>query len=160
GEEIDARIRVVRRDLNSLRHAFSIDDYPVAGLLSGEFHLTGSYLRPVGFGGMTIDRLVAYGEPFGPLSASLRFQGGGVRLDGITIEKDIGSISGAAFVGWDGTYSFNVDGRRIPIESIERLRFPKAPLTGLAEFSANGSATFEMPRNDFRFRVNDLFIGD
>ena len=51
GEEIDARIRVVRRDLDSLRHAFEIDDYPVSGLLSGEFHLTGEYLRPVGFGG-------------------------------------------------------------------------------------------------------------
>jgi hypothetical protein len=160
GDEIDARIRVVRRDLDSLRHAFSIDEYPVSGLLSGEFHLSGQYLRPVGFGGMSIDHLAAYGEPLGPMTASLRFEGGGVRLDGINIEKDIGSISGAAFVGWDGTYSFNVDGKRIPIESIERLRFAKAPLTGLAEFSANGSATFEMPRNDFRFRVNDLFVGD
>jgi hypothetical protein len=160
GDEIDARIRVVRRDLDTLRHAFSIDDYPVSGLLSGEFHLTGHYLRPVGFGGMTIDRLVAYGEPLGPMTASLRFEGGGVRLDGINIEKDMGAITGAAFVGWDGTYSFNVDGKRIPIESIERLRFPTTPLTGVAEFSANGSASFEMPRNDFKFRVNDLFIGD
>ena len=64
GEEINARIRVARRDLDSLRHAFGIDEYPVSGLLSGEFHLTGAYERPVGFGAMTIDDGVAYGEPF------------------------------------------------------------------------------------------------
>src|SRR3989442_9906059 len=40
--------RVVRRDLDSLRHAFQIDDYPVSGRLSGEFHLTGEYEHPVG----------------------------------------------------------------------------------------------------------------
>ena len=109
---------------------------------------------------MTLDRLVAYGEPFATATASLRFEEAGVRLDGLNVEKDGGSISGAAFVGWDATYSFNVDGRRIPVESIARLRFPKAPLSGIAEFSANGSATFDAPRNDYRFRVNDLFIGE
>ena len=79
----NARIRVARRDLDSLRHAFGIDDYPVSGLLSGEFHLTGEYQRPVGFGGMTIDDGVAYGEPFEKATASLRFDGTGVRLDGV-----------------------------------------------------------------------------
>ena len=43
GEQINARVRVARRDLDSLRHAFGIDVYPVSGLLSGEFHLTGEY---------------------------------------------------------------------------------------------------------------------
>src|SRR5262249_7297097 len=50
GEEIDARFRVTRRDVDSLRHAFGIDEYPVSGLLSGDFHLTGQYQRPIGFG--------------------------------------------------------------------------------------------------------------
>src|SRR5581483_11104470 len=35
GEEINARFRVTRHDLNPLRHAFQIDSYPVSGLLSG-----------------------------------------------------------------------------------------------------------------------------
>ena len=160
GDEIDARIRVVRRDIDSLRHAFGIDEYPMSGTLSGEFHLTGEYRRPIGFGGMTLDNFVAYGEPFPSATASLRFDGSGVRIDGVTVEKAGGTITGAAAVGWDSTYSFNFDGRRIPIERISRLSFPRAPLTGIAEFSASGSATFDQPRNDYRFRVNDLFIGD
>ena len=160
GEEINARIRVVRRDVDSLRHAFGIDEYPVSGLLSGEFQLTGEYLRPVGFGGMTLDNLVAYGEPLQTATASLRFDGLGVRLDGVTVEKGGGTITGAAFVGWDSTYSFNLDGRRIPVEKISKLAYARAPLSGIAEFSASGSATFDQPRNDYKFRVNDLFVGE
>src|SRR5439155_12781867 len=78
GQEIDARFRVVRRDLDGLRHAFRLDDYPVGGLLSGDFHLTGQYEHPLGFGGMTIDTGTAYTEPFQKATASLRFDGVGV----------------------------------------------------------------------------------
>jgi hypothetical protein len=160
GDEIDARFRVVRRELVGLRHAFQLDAYPVSGQLSGEFHLAGQYERPVGFGGMTIENGTAYGEPFQKATASLRFDGSGVRLDGVSIDKSGGSVTGAAFVGWDGTYSFNAGGRRIPVERLDSLRVAPAPLSGIAEFSAGGSGTFEVPRYDVRFRVNDLFIGE
>jgi hypothetical protein len=161
GEEIDARFRVVRRDLTGLRHAFQIDEYPVSGLLSGEFHLTGDYQRPMGFGGISIDNGVAYGEPLDNFEASLRFDGSGIRLDGINIDKGGGgAVTGAAYIGWDSTYSFNADGRRIPVERVAMVQSPKAPLSGLAEFTAQGNGTFEMPRNDFKIRVNDLFVGE
>jgi hypothetical protein len=160
GEEINARVRVARRDLDSLRHAFGIDVYPVSGLLSGEFHLTGDYERPSGFGALTIDGGIAYGEPFQKATSALRFDGSGVRLDNLIVEKGAGTITGAAFIGWDSTYSFNADGRRIPVERLAFLAYPRAPLSGIAEFTAGGSSTFDNPRNDFRFRVNDLFIGE
>ena len=161
GEEIDARFRVVKRDIDSLRHAFQLDDYPVTGLLTGDFHLTGQYERPIGFGGMTIDGGTAYTEPFQKATASLRFDGNGVRLDGIKIEKNGGSVTGAAFVGWDSTYSFNADGRGIPVERIAAFTFPNAPpLSGMVEFTAGGSGTFEQPRYDTKFRASGMFIGE
>src|SRR6185503_2782075 len=58
------------------------------------------------------------------------------------------------------TYSFNVDGRRIPGERLAFLAFKDAPLSGIADVTASGSGTFEVPRNDYRFRVNDLFVGE
>jgi len=160
GEEIDARFRVVRRDLDSLRHAFAIDDYPVSGFLSGEFHLTGQYEHPVGFGGMTIDEGVAYGEPFQKTTASVRFDGLGVRLDNVQLAKGTGTVTGAAYVGWDSTYSFNADGRQIPVERLAAFTNPRAQLSGIAEFTAGGSGTFDVPRYDVRFRVNDLFVAE
>jgi hypothetical protein len=158
GEEIDARFRVNRRDLDSLRHAFQLDDWPVSGRLTGEFHLTGGYERPVGFGAMTIDDGAAYGEPFQRGAASLRFEGNGVRLDGVTIAKTGGTITGAAFVGWDGTYSFNADGRRIPVERTALFAYPRAQPSGMIEFSASGSSTFADPRYTVRYRINDVYV--
>ena len=158
GDEINARIRVSSRDLESLRHAFKLDTWPVTGQLTGEFHLSGPYQAPIGFGAMTIDDGVAYSESFQKATSSLRFDGAGVRLDGITLTKATGSISGAAFVGWDGTYSFNVDGRRIPVEDTTAFSYPRAQPSGVIEFSASGSSTFEDPRYDVRFRINDMFV--
>ena len=160
GEQINARIRVARRDLDSLRHAFGIDAYPVSGLLTGDFHLTGDYERPIGFGAMTIDEGVGYGEPFQRATSSLRFDGSGVRVDNLQLAKGTGAVTGAAYVGWDSTYSFNADGRRIPVERLAFLAFRDAPLSGIADVTASGSGTFDVPRNDYRFRVNDLFVGE
>lgn len=160
GEEIDARFRITRRDLDSLRHAFEIDDYPVSGLLSGDFHLTGYYRTPVGFGSMTIDDGIAYGEPFERATAGLRFEEAGVRLDNIQIAKADGAVEAAAFVGWNSTYSFNATGRRIPLERTVTFEYPDAQPSGLGEFTADGSGTFDAPRYDVRFRVNDLFVGE
>ena len=160
GEQIDARVRLSRRPLSDLRHAFQLDDYPVDGLASGEYHLYGNYETPFGFGTLQIENGIAYGEPFEKATASLRFEGNGVRLDGISIDKSTGMVTGAAWVGWAGDYSFNADGRRIPLESLKTVTFPKAPLSGLMQFNATGAGTFEAPRYDVKLSVADLFAGE
>ena len=71
------------------------------------------------------------------------------------MHKSTGGVTGAAFVGWDGTYSFNADARRVPVESLALARFPSLPLTGLLDFSATGSGTFDEPRYSVRGRVVD-----
>ncbi len=158
GDEIDARFRVRRRDLDSLRHAFQIDEYPLSGRMTGEFVLKGERGRPIGTGSMTIEDGVAYGEAIEKMTASLRFDGPGVRLDAIEIAKGEGTITGAAFIGWDSTYSFNVDGRRIPAGAVAFLSYPGRPLSGTVELSASGNGTFDEPRNDYRFRIRDLAV--
>lgn len=160
GEEINARVRITRRPLKDLRHAFELDDYPVEGFVSGEYHVYGNYLTPFGFGRLLIEQGVAYGETFDSAQSALRFEGTGVRLDGLSIAKSTGTATGAAWVGWDGNYSFNMDGRRIPIESLATATVPKAPLSGLLQFNATGAGTFASPRYDVKLRVDDLFAGD
>jgi hypothetical protein len=162
GDELDARFRIVRRDIASLRHAFQIDEYPIGGLFSGEMHLTGPYQRPIGFGAMTIDDGKAYGVAMRKAAASLRFDGKGIRLDGLNIGIDASSnsVSGAAYIGWDATYSFNATGRGIPLDSVVAARVKGLTATGAGEFTADGSGTFEAPRNNFRFRVANVTIGE
>lgn len=160
GEEINAVVRMSKRPLSDLRHAFELDDYPVDGLASGEYHIYGKYETPDGFGRLQIDRGTAYGETFDTAHANLRFEGTGVRLDGIDIAKSTGRVTGAAWVGWDGNYSFDADGSRIPLESLVTLSIPRAPLSGLLQFKATGTGTFDSPRYDVQIRVDDLFAGD
>jgi hypothetical protein len=160
GEEIDARVRISERPLVDLRHAFELDEYPVTGLMSGEFHVYGRYLAPLGFGRMTIVEGMAYGEPFSSATAGVRLEGEGARFDALEVEKGGGRLTGAAYVGFDGTYSFNTDGRRIPMESIAAAHYPNAPLSGLLNFSASGSGDFDAPRYDVKATIADLFMGE
>ena len=161
GEEIDARIRVSERPLSDLREAFDLQDYDVDGMLSGDFHVYGEYERPHGFGSMTIARGIAYDEPFSEATASLDFDGDGVRLNGIDMKKGGGSVTGAAYVAWAGTYTFNVAGRDIAVDTLTLTAFPGYPsLYGSLEFTAQGAGTFEEPRYDVKASVSDLFFGD
>jgi hypothetical protein len=160
GEEINATITMTRRPLRDLRHAFELDDYPVEGLTSGEFHVYGNYLGPNGVGKLVLDKGTAYGETFDTATANLRFEGTGVRMDAIDVTKSTGKLAGAAWVAWDGNYSFSARGTKIPVESLVSVAFPRAPLFGVLQFDASGTGTFESPRYDVKLEVADLFAGD
>ena len=142
GEEIDARIRAAEWPLSDYRAAFQLYDYPLFAAFGGEIHLYGKYEEPFGFGRITLDRGTAYDEPFATAVTSLRFEGAGVRLDGLEVQKAGTTITGAAYLGWDGAYSFNADGRRLAVDALNLTYFPGLPaLTGYADFSAAGSGT-------------------
>ena len=161
GEEIDAKIVLSDRPLSDLRHAFVLDDYDMDGSFSGEFRVFGAYLTPYGFGEMTIAPGVAYGETFETATSAVRLDGDGIRLDSLEIVKSTGRASGAAWVGLDGTYAFNLDGRGVPVETVSVVTSPSMPpLTGRLDFSAGGSGTFELPRYDVRGTISDFFVGD
>ena len=161
GEQIDARVSLTERPLVDLREAFDLQDYDVDGVLSGDFHVYGEYERPHGFGRMTIARGVAYDEPFSEATASLQFEGDGVRLNGIEMRKGGGTVNGAAYVGWAGTYSFDVDGRNVAVETLALTTYPGYPtLYGSLDFTATGGGTFEEPRYDVKWSASDLFFGD
>lgn len=161
GEEIDARVRLARRPVADLLDAFDIEDYRVDGLLSGEVHVYGRYTGPAGFGRLTIEDGIAYDERFSTASGSLRFEGTGVRVDGIELRKGGGIVTGAAYVGWNGTYSFNATARGIAVESLDVATFPDFPrLTGVLGLTARGSGSFEAPRYDVEIGIQDLFVGE
>lgn len=160
GEQIDAIVRLERRPIADLRRAFGVDDYDLDGLLSGEFHVFGEYQRPLGFGGLTITDGVAYGEAFESATAGVLLEGGGVRLDDIRMAKGGGRGTGAAFVGWDGTYAFNFEGRDMPVESLNATRQSTLPLAGLVDVTAGGSGNFDKPRYEARVTVRDFFVAD
>ena len=161
-EEMEAVFRLVSFPAANLRAAFGlVEGYTIDGPVHGEVHLYGAYTRLFGVGRLTLDHPVAYGEPFDSVTARLRFEGNGVRLDGLEMRKGEGTGSGAAFVGWDGSYVFNLDARNVGVETLALIPELPAPLSGTLGFTASGVGQFDDPRYEIRrLRVVDLFIGD
>ncbi len=158
GEEIDARFALTSFPSQSLRNAFSVEGYEINGPLTGEIRLYGHYGRPFGFGSLSMADPIAWGEPFDVATAGLRFEGEGVRIDGLEIGKGSGQLNGAMFLRWDETYSFNIDGRNIAVESIQTLINTQAPLGGEASFTANGAGVLADPRYELRGSVFNLNV--
>jgi hypothetical protein len=160
GPEIDARIRIERRPVADLRYAFELDEYDLDGTLSGDFTLKGNYTTPFGAGSLRIENGVAYGEPFEEATAGIRLEGTGVRLDDIQMAMRGGRGSGAAFIDWDGTYSFTFGADDIQIERLAVTQSSTLPLSGLLNFMATGSGSFDAPRYTVRATVRDVFVAD
>ena len=87
GEEINATIQMTRRPLADLRHAFNLDDYPLDGVASGEYHLFGKYERPFGFGKLVIDRGKAWGEPLDRDRHELSHEVKAITYHGLKVEQ-------------------------------------------------------------------------
>jgi hypothetical protein len=160
GEEINARVEIKGRPVADLRHAFAIDEYDIEGLLTGEFDIRGRYLTPDGSGRIEIANAVFYGEPVDSAASAIRLEGKGARLQNIQIQKGGGRGTGNAYIGWDGTYQFNLTALGIPAESISVSKKLGQPLSAVLDFTAAGSGTFEAPRYEVKGKLLDVFVAD
>ena len=122
--------------------------------------LYGAYRRLFGVGRLRLDQPTAYGEPFDSAAADLRFEGTGVRLNGLDIRKGAGSATGAAFIEWDASYSFNLDARDIDVGTLEFLPALPRPPSGTVAGIASGAGFLDNPRYAVRATISDLRIGD
>jgi uncharacterized membrane protein (Fun14 family) len=161
GEQMRAKVRIAGWSLADVRHAFEQDDWPVDGTIGlANLDLHGEYEHLQGSGDLRIDKGLAWDERFESASGQLAFDGRGVDISDIRMEKGGGTITGAADLRWDGTYSFEASGERVPVQSLDNFKFTTAPLTGLLKFGVSGAGAFDNPSYSFRGEIADLFIGD
>ncbi|MEZ5316032.1 MAG: translocation/assembly module TamB domain-containing protein [Vicinamibacterales bacterium] len=161
GEEINARVVVTDWPLAQFRHAFGLDAWPMEGRVgSADLELRGAYTGPFGTGTLRIDDGRAWGESFARATARLQFEGTGLQVNGIELAKGTGTVRGAAWIGWNNRYSFDADGERIPVESLDSFRFEQAPFNGQLEFKASGAGDFDAPAYQFDGSIPDLGVGD
>ena len=157
-EEINASFEIDGIPAQYLRDAFSLEGYPIDGPLYGDIRLYGAYRRPYGFGRLRIGEGTAYGETFEQTDAGLRFEGDGVWLDGLTVSKGFGEVTGAMYVRWDGTYSVNADARNLDLMTSRVFERPGAEVGGLLDFSISGVGAFDDPSYEIRGTMTDLSI--
>ena len=97
-ERIGAGLRAegLSADVKPVSDIDDIDDYSVEGMVSGEYHLYGPYQGPFGFGTLTIDEGIAYGEPFERATAAYD------RIDLFCSNAGIGGTPGGVEVSFGG----------------------------------------------------------
>ena len=161
GEEMNAVVRLESFPAASIRAAFGLTEgYLIEGPATGEMRLYGPYRRLFGVGRLRLDRPTAYGEPFDSAAADLRFEGTGVRLNGLDIRKGAGRATGAAFIEWDASYSFDLDARGVEVASLTFVPELPRPLSGNIAGTASGVGLLDNPRYTIRATVGDLRLGE
>jgi hypothetical protein len=79
-------------------------------------------------------------------------------MDQIDITKGTGPMTGAAWVAWDGNYSFDANGAKIPVESARPAAFPRRSSRGSSGSTRPAPGTFDDPRYDVTATIADLFV--
>lgn len=169
-EEIAAKVELHDWPMRDLRTAFQLDDWPIDGTVaSAVLDLRGKYREMYGNGTVTVEPGVAWGERFATAQANVSLEGTGMLITGLRLRKSAatagqspgsGIVTGSARIGWDGTYAFNASSEGIPVEQIDNVALPAAPLTGRLTFNSSGAGRFDDPSYTFDGAVQDLFVGD
>ena len=162
GEEMNAQVVVKDWPLVDIRKAFDQDDWPVDGTIAhADLKLHGPYAGLFGGGDLRITNGVAWEETFDSAAGQLAFEGTGVFINKMEIAKASGRLRGAAQLFWSGRFSFDAEGDRIPVESLENFRVEGLPLTGLLRIQrVEGRGMLEDPVYEVDASVADLYIGD
>ena len=161
GEEINARVRSRDRPMRDLRHAFELDDWPLDGQGVGRVPgcTAGTRGRSASAGWRSrTARPTASRSNARPRRCASR-----ARACGSTPSRSrraAGTVTGAAYVGWDGPYSFNARGDRIPVESWPRSGTGRRRWPGLLRFRASGARRSRARATTSRSAPSDLFLGE
>jgi translocation and assembly module TamB len=160
-EEMRATIHVEKWPVADFKQSFDLIDWPVDGTGTADLKLAGPYKRLVGDGTLRIDNGVAWREPFESAIGTLRFRGTGLAINPLRITKGLGVIRGDASINWtDSTYTFNVDGAGVRVDTLANFSSEKAKLTGVMSFTAEGHGPFASPAYSFKGSIPDLFVAD
>jgi translocation and assembly module TamB len=160
-EEMRATIHVEKWPVADFKQSFDLVDWPIDGTGTADLKLSGPYKRLVGDGTLRIDNGVAWKEPFDSAIGTLSFRGTGLAINPLRIMKGPGVIRGGASINWtDSTYTFNVDGAGVRVDTLSNFSSEKAKLTGVLKFTAEGQGSFTAPSYTFKGSIPDLFVGD
>ena len=150
-----ARLRVTQSDVVSIVALF-YEPLPLQLSASGELSFRGTAKNYSGSGYLSLAAGSAYGESFtrGAITASLST--GRISFPQVVAYKNKGMVKATGWIGFDGTYSADLESRDISLSSFDRL--PGMPLDGDAALDIHSSGTFSRPVVKASLDVEEAFI--
>jgi translocation and assembly module TamB len=144
-------------------------DYPVQGLLSGQFHGRGTRAQPAVTGLFDLSNAAAYGLAFNRLRGQLNIQPDEVRVanaelrffaPGTEAGRGAGIVTGSvAYQLHDKSISADLVGAALPLENFQQLQSSRFPLGGQVSFRLKASGQAKSPQGQGTIRLVDLRVG-
>jgi len=152
-----ARLRVLRSDVVNIVALF-YDRLPLKLSASGELTFQGTAQKYSGSGFLKLDAGSAYGESFvrGAITASLTT--GKIAFPQVVLHKEQGVVTATGWIGFDGTYSADLESRGIVLSAVDWLG--KQPFGGESKLDIHSSGTFSRPLVMASFDVDALTLHD
>ncbi len=163
---VDASVE--KAPLDDLQKLLKLD-YPVQGLLSGQFHGRGTRSQPAVTGLFDLADATAYGLAFNRLRGQLNLQPDELRVanaelrffaPGTEAGRGAGIVTGSvAYQFRDKSISADLVGAGLPIENFQKLQSSRFPLGGQVSFRLKLSGPAKSPQGQGTVRLVDLRVG-
>ncbi|HME11828.1 MAG TPA: translocation/assembly module TamB domain-containing protein [Candidatus Acidoferrum sp.] len=163
---VDASIE--KTPLHEIQQSLKLD-YPVQGLLSGQFHGRGTRSQPAVTGLFDLSEATAYGLAFNRLRGQLNIQPDEIRVTnaelrffapGTEAGRGAGIVTGsAAYQFHDKSLSADLVGAGLPLENFQQLQSARFPLGGQVSFRMKLAGPAKAPSGQGTIRLVDLRVG-
>jgi translocation and assembly module TamB len=135
-------------------------DFPVHGLLTGQFRAGGTRAAPHLTGTMQFSEATAGRFRLDRVAGELAVDRQQVRIFNAEIVKGPGRITGEfAYRFAAGETSFDLNGAGIQISEIPEIQTPALPLAGRFDFHLRGEGPLTAPKGEGSFRLVRLEVG-
>ena len=134
--------------------------YPLTGLMSGDFQGSGTRADPVLDSNFVLDAARAGGFQFDRLSGRLHLQHDEIQLSSAELRTGPGRISGSIlYHPAEQQASFEIAGTDLALAKIPRLQTAALPIAGQLDFDLKGSGPLTAPFAQGTLRLANLRIG-
>lgn len=135
-------------------------NYPVSGLLSGNFRGGGTSAAAVLDGDFVLDDIDAKGVRFDQLKGQVHLAHDEIRFSRSELRRDTGKVAGdVLYRPAEQTTEFNLSGSRIPLEKFAALQKSSLPIAGQLDFNLRGQGPVRAPAAHGELRVIGLKVG-
>ena len=135
-------------------------NFPVTGLLSGDFHGSGTRAIPILDANFVLDDIDAKGVQFDRLTAQLHLEHDEIKLSHADLRRGAGYVAGnILYRPAEMETEFDLLGSGIEIGKIKSLQGGALPLTGRLDFNLRGAGPLRAPVAQGNVRVTGLKTG-
>ncbi len=135
-------------------------NYPITGLLTGDFHGSGTREAPVLDGNFVLENIEAKGIHFDRLSGHVHFGHDEDRLSSAELRNGVGRLTGDVTLHpRELSAQFNLHGTGIALEKIASIQSASIPIAGQINFDLRGNGPLLAPIAQGSLHVASLRLG-